>query len=526
MSTNVVNLDALIPREDFKVEAQPQTGRTLDTISIIHLEAPFFGPDLRKPDFQRETAHWSPQKVVDLLRAFVDADLIPAVILWRSGRFLFVVDGAHRLSALLAWVQDDYGDRKKSLEFFGGHITEEQRKIAERTRSLVAKEIGSYQEYKAARSDPSGASDQLKKRLSNLSVVNIIAQWVPTTDAASAEASFFKINQAATPVEQTERRILQSRRSASAIAARAITHAGTGHKYWSEFSDGTKTVIEQAGNAIYKALYDPPVGSTVTTLDVPVAGRGYSALPFVFEFVNEANGVTFLANTRRKAPKDRLPGDLDGSLTVAYLQAVEKRLNRLTGDLPMSLGVHPVVYFYTRSGTFQPVALMATSRFLENLAAKDKLRHFTRVRAKFEDFLIDHKEVSSLLIHKYGAGPRSLPGFTAYYERVLAEFLANKNPEAVQASLAADSDFAFLTAPRPSGIRDAPSTAKRTFSSSTKTAAYFAAALPGCVRCQICGARVHKNSMNIDHIQPARDGGSADMSNAQVTHPYCNSTKG
>ena len=52
---NVVNLDALIPREDFAVEvpSQPVTG--LDKISIVHLEGPFFGPDLRKPDFQRET---------------------------------------------------------------------------------------------------------------------------------------------------------------------------------------------------------------------------------------------------------------------------------------------------------------------------------------------------------------------------------------------------------------------------------------------------------------------------------------
>jgi hypothetical protein len=55
MATNVVNLDALIPREDLAVEGggkQPNRG---DTIDIHHLDAHFFASCLRKPDFQRET---------------------------------------------------------------------------------------------------------------------------------------------------------------------------------------------------------------------------------------------------------------------------------------------------------------------------------------------------------------------------------------------------------------------------------------------------------------------------------------
>ena len=37
MTTNVVNLDALIPREDFAVEAQPPFVSTIEKISITHL---------------------------------------------------------------------------------------------------------------------------------------------------------------------------------------------------------------------------------------------------------------------------------------------------------------------------------------------------------------------------------------------------------------------------------------------------------------------------------------------------------
>lgn len=116
MSTNVVNLDALIPRDDFAVDESPSKATPLDRINMAHLDGHFFAGDLRKPDFQRETAQWTPAKVGDLIRSFLDADLIPAIILWRAGASIFVIDGAHRLSAMLAWVLDDYGDRKKSID--------------------------------------------------------------------------------------------------------------------------------------------------------------------------------------------------------------------------------------------------------------------------------------------------------------------------------------------------------------------------------------------------------------------------
>jgi uncharacterized protein YbjQ (UPF0145 family) len=287
VASNVVNLDALIPREDFAVDDSATNSGSVKEITIVHLEGFVFGPDLRKPDFQRETIQWTPQKVLELIRAFVDSDLIPAVILWRSGRYVFVIDGAHRLSALLAWIKNDYGDGMASQAYFGGNIPEDQRKIAKRTRDLIKKHIGSYSDYAEARKNPAVASDQMQDRLTNLGSNAIIAQWVPKTDAKSAEDSFFKINQAATPIDATERRILKARRSPSAIAARTITHGGTGHRYWISFDKPKRELIEQLGREIYHALYDPPISSTpLTTLDVPVAGRGYNALPFIFDLVD------------------------------------------------------------------------------------------------------------------------------------------------------------------------------------------------------------------------------------------------
>lgn len=108
MPTNVVNLDALIPREDFAISGGRDWAKP-DRIQISELRpSGFFYSQLRKPDFQRETANWSPEKIEDFIKTFLEGDLIPAIILWSAGETIFVIDGAHRLSALIAWVHDDY----------------------------------------------------------------------------------------------------------------------------------------------------------------------------------------------------------------------------------------------------------------------------------------------------------------------------------------------------------------------------------------------------------------------------------
>ena len=53
-------------------------------------------------------------------------------------------DGAHRLSALIAWVHDDYGDKHTSMRFFDNIIPQEQERTAENARRLINSTVGSY----------------------------------------------------------------------------------------------------------------------------------------------------------------------------------------------------------------------------------------------------------------------------------------------------------------------------------------------------------------------------------------------
>ena len=115
-----VNLDALIPREDFEVDGGAEAQNLGDKLKVSELVKGqgFFYSSLRKPDFQRETSDWDKNKIASFVKSFVEGDLIPSIILWQAGQYIFVIDGAHRLSALIAWVNDDYGDGFISQSFF------------------------------------------------------------------------------------------------------------------------------------------------------------------------------------------------------------------------------------------------------------------------------------------------------------------------------------------------------------------------------------------------------------------------
>lgn len=505
-----VNLDALIPREDFAAGSAPFKGNPTGTISLGLLKDDFFVQSLRKPDFQRETSNWTPAKIVDLIAAFLDGDLIPAIILWRSGQFVFVIDGAHRLSALLAWIYDDYGDRSRSLNFFQNQVPEEQLRLAEHTRKLVGEQIGTYASYLDANRS-NYASPIVKDRVGMMNSNSFIAQWVPAVDANGAENSFFKINQAPTPVDPVEKRILRSRSSGAAIATRAINRGGTGHRYWERFASDLRSEIEASGKAVYDALYLPPLGgATIKSSDVPVGGRGYSSLPFIFDLVCLVNSI---------GPKDAMPEDTDGAETLKYINAVRSRIEYITTTVPKSLGLHPLVYFYTRGGAFQPVAFLAVLEVVKNLVADGKLDAFTRSRRAFEDFLVAHKEAFTLIVKRQGAGHRSRPALEDFMNIALEGLWAGNDDEAIIASMSSDNRFSFFATPAPIRGGDNPD---GRFNRSVKTAAFVSELVQHGVRCGICGGLLHRNSISTDHIERRSEGGSAMSNNAQLAHPYCN----
>ena len=379
-----VNLDAMIPREDFGREDDVYEVDLIRDFPISYLasDAPIFKL-LRKPDFQRETNHWSPEQISTFVASFLDNEVIPSLILWKSPTYIFVIDGGHRLSALRAWMEDDYGDRFISLKHYYTEISTDQKKVAARARRMIEERIGRFSSLRGM----VGAKieSQAASRAGRLFTRTLSVQWIQG-NAAVAETSFYKINSQGTPLDDTEEMLIRNRRKPIAICARAILCAGAGHKYWSAFDAEHQRKIEDLARQLFNLLFEPEVDTPLKTIDVPLGGSvsPVDALSLLVEFVT-------IAASRKAELKvmDKFDDDTKGDETITAMTDTLEVLRRMTGNWAGSLGLHPAVYFYNERGKYSRFLFLGmTALIAEKLRNNDPLffKEFTRARQKVEEF--------------------------------------------------------------------------------------------------------------------------------------------
>lgn len=506
-----VNIDAIIPREDFEVEENQSPGKKKETISIEDIKSDsFFFINVRKPDFQRETNEWDENKVVQFIKSFIEGDLIPAIILWRSsGGYLFVIDGSHRLSSLASWVNDDYGDGEITKMFYDGVIPEEQIDIADKTRKLINSTIGSYKDYKLALTHPDKVKTNIVENARNLGALAIQLQWVEG-DSSKAENSFFKINQQAAPIDKTELKLLKTRRHPNSIAARAIIRSGKGHKYWSKFDDKNQQEIQELAENINNILFNPKLDTPIKTLDIPIGGKQYAAqtLPLILDFINISNNID---------SKITLTDDKIGDETIKLLKQTLKIARLVNSNHPSSLGLHPVIYFYSKDGRHKIALFYAIIDFVIKSHQKNKLNDFVKTRVGIENIIWNYDYLIQQINRKY----RSALSSYSHISKFLLESVNLLKTELNELQVIQElikKDFDYLTIEK----TELEETSSKDFNTNRKSAVYIKDAIESAPRCNICNGLIHKNSISIDHIDRKEDGGLGIIDNGQITHPYCN----
>jgi hypothetical protein len=196
-------------------------------------------------------------------------------------------------------------------------------------------------------------------------------------------------------------------------------------------------------------------------------------------------------------------------------------LRRLCSTHASSLGLHPVLYFYSRTGSFQPAALLSFVNLMRDWDTSDFLA-FTEVREKFEAMLLANRSITEA-IRKLGSAGRSRPRIIGFYRAIIGRLRDGQTPEEVSAALRQTSEYGFLIE-EPDDSQPMFQLEGGSFTREVKGAAYIAEALPTAPRCPTCRGLLHRNGVQTGHRQPKRHGGSGHVSNAMPQHPFCNST--
>ena len=298
------------------------------------------------------------------------------------------------------------------------------------------------------------------------------------------------------------------RKKPNVITSRAIIHAGKGHKYWNSFEENVQKEIESLSKEVYNLLYEPRYKSPLKSLDLPIAHSPISSLglTILYDIINIANGF--------KEPDD----DFTGEKTIEYLKNSKRLFDLFNSNNPCSLGLHPIIYCYSKEGNFKNGSLYGILMFIKKLEMEKKLKDFIKIRRKFEDFIFNNDELVQQIVRKHRQSNKAINDISRFYQIIMTSFLNNLKEDDFMNAIKSDSVLNYLKLTK----KNYDPVFSSEFDSNSKNAVFIRDSLKSALRCPICNCLIHKNSISIDHIIRKQDGGNASIENGQVTHPFCN----
>ncbi len=514
-----VNLDALIPKADFIDSGKGNKKKSgIDKLFLFHLlkenDLSIYNL-LKKPDFQRETNEWDKKRIADLIECFIERNFIPSIILWENDDtgLIYVIDGAHRLSAILAYVNNDYGFGSISHEFNGYvGIPEEEKELARETENYINGKIGSYEEVIKGGGT---RADGLKKAYFDVQMI--------TGDVKKAEDSFFKINAQGVVLSPTEKILCKFRDYPTCLSTRIAIKGSAGHQYWKGFDASLQKNVMDIAIELHKLLFEPPFKEETksTILGKPLGGSLTNAMPMIFELMK-------LIKEKYKKDKKEEGDSFNGSETLDYLTWTRKLIWKTLSEKSGSLGLHPVVYFYNSGGKYIHSAFLGMMQLLleyDGTGDNTFLPKFTKVRCNLEQFLIKYKIFLGQINARYGSKERSFRHLKGFYITLISYF-DEEYPkpfiECEQTVLLKVKEKYPLLNERDSEIE--PSKSRR-FSGESKSFLRIKEELHAAPRCKICNGILHPFSTDYDHILDRKKDGGSEIENAQSAHYYCNNSK-
>ena len=509
-----VFLDAFVKKDDFNAEFNDGTRSQSmkSTISISELEKDsFFLNALRKPDFQRETNDWDEDKIVEFIDSLVSNELIPSIILWKNeNNLIFLIDGAHRISAVCAWINDDYGDGEISRSYYDGYIPDEQIKIAASVREKINSVIGPYSSYKDKSISKRGID--FEKKLNNLGSIGISIQWV-FGDSRKAEESFVKINQKSTPISDRELEIITNRDESYAACTRLILRAAKGHDYISNIKNPNEKIeITKLAKEVHLLMFGKKSVNYTDLNNLPIAGMLSSC--HTLDII--AQTVVICNNDNEKL----LKSEITFNNLKKILINCKKTLSYIFSNEQYSLGLHPYIYFYNDIGGHKIGNYYGILQFISDVKDKpNELNKYIRNRERLERIIMKYGFVFQQLQRKWRQSKRAYKELARFYSDLLDEIDNNIDDIVVINEISAKYNFLDFKI-----IDNEIINKKASFSQGKKKQIKIQSMASTLLKCPICNGYLSPNSSSIDHIQRKEDNGDNSIANGQLTHLYCNTT--
>ncbi|MGB0385526.1 MAG: GmrSD restriction endonuclease domain-containing protein [Ardenticatenaceae bacterium] len=569
----IVYLDHLIRREslrykrseeqmDHNISHEPQILRMSDLYYAESSKSPQV-KYLRKPDFQRATWAWTPEDCVSLLDSIVNDQVIPSIIMWSSkdSGFDYVLDGGHRISVVMAWLNDDWGDKN-----IPDSMEEEEKKLiskaADEVRELIRDRVGKFSDYQAAEEKwdciiESGGSPKRKLSANTFQQARFYKNllkgsvgfhilWVKG-DYEKAEQSFLKINKSGRQLSDWETKLVENRHSSFLRAVMSIANINSVQHYWpsavplaadkaqhAQLEQRIEDIVTGV-KSLNDILFNPPYQTPIISLRQPllVAPSTQKKPVYLAELLTVIEGGRGQeAETKKLIEKDK---NAAPEVIINHgwdlITGAKQSFDHLIGNSPKSLALVPLLYFYSDQGRYVRSLLYGLIHWLLSGSREDilkKKRVFCAYRKDFEDILKENKEdIIFRFSRKKGSGPEVTVPTAQYYEGLLELLIRKKNKKLSEKDFEKEyDDFVKKMALRQRPRQRRTAVGGRQFTPKQKSATVIRELLDNPIRCGICGGVLDPSGgVQHDHILEASKGGATDIHNQRLTHPFCNNQR-
>lgn len=568
-----VYLDHLIKRDNLLYRRQSTPDYEKDAVSgnepYLKIEHLVEGDNsraylLRKPDFQRATWAWTPEDCVSLLQSVLDEQVVPSVIMWLSpGNLWYVLDGGHRISVLLAWIRDDWGDRLTDSEYKDKTLARNSKEAGERVRKLMgSKNIAPFTEYMNAhrlfktfqmqQRDP-----QSEMSIEELNHAQLVRRWQSVNmgfpilwvkgDYEKAEESFLKINKTGRQLSPWETKLVEYRRSSFARSVMSVAYTANMDHCWPvndpQIRNNNASVeqlkevlqmIPQLHDLLFTPIYEKPIVSP----QQPLLATPYTRPELKPAYLSELLTITEGHKGQSRETRDLLKKDAKDSVPVMVAHGHKILTNALDiitnikGASPRSLNLAPLVYFYNNQGTYVRSLLYGMIYWLNAGSPAnilDRKLIFSSHRAAFETVLLENKDrVIQRISRRIGSGSE-VTHQTANYFNGLLKLLIKHQDQINSSQFTSDHDTLIETLSTDTNThrdKSQSTSSSRNYTGNTRSGVYVKSFLEMLRICEICGGRFYPtDATQVDHIIRHRDGGPTNIDNGRETHPFCNNQR-
>lgn len=523
--------------------------------------------DLRKPDFQRATWAWTADDCVDLLQSVLNEQVVPSVIMWLSPNenLQYVLDGGHRISVLLAWIRDDWGDKLPSDQYNDPVLEHNIKQAAKQVRALLQRRsIASFQEHiianrrfkelaetsKSPEFEMDAAGLPAVKRVRRWNAVNIgfPILWVKG-DYDKAEESFLKINKTGRRLSEWETKLVENRTSSFARVVMSLSHVHNAAHCWPAKGEvaSDEVLFEKVANILARVrelhglLFEPPYKTPVTDQKQPLMVIPPTRPERKPAYLAEL--LTIIEGKKGQKPETEILIKRDSSDKVSHIVSNALRLieeagdvvNNIYGPSPRSLALMPLVYFYNSQGIYVRSLLYGMVYWMnhgnESSEVFARKLIFAANRRAFETVLIASKDrIIRRIARRIGSGPE-VTIQTARYFNGLLELICKHNGEVDTDTFKTEHDFLVETlGSHGKGESSVPDdeivSPSPMFRGRMRNSVDVNDLLSMFKYCEICGGRYFPGLFTqVDHKQARAKGGKTTPSNARNTHPFCNNNR-